>query len=59
MIALNTVYKFTCIIVALVMYASSEGSRVVGHLLEILLENVYMIEDITWPRRDTKFLFEC
>ena len=42
MVALNTVYKFTCI-VALVMYASWEGGRVEGHLLEMLLENAYNV----------------
>ena len=42
MVALNTVYKFTSI-VALVMYALSEGGRVDGHLLEMLLENAYNV----------------
>ena len=42
MVALNTAYKFTCI-VALVMKASSEGGRVDGHLLEMLLENAYNV----------------
>ena len=43
MVALNTVYKFTCIAIALVMQASSEGGRVEGHLLEMLLENAYNV----------------
>ena len=42
MVALNTVYKFTCI-VALVMYASWEGGRVEGNVLETLLENAYNV----------------
>ena len=42
MVAFNTVYKFTCI-VTLVMYASWEGGRVEGHLLEMLLENAYNV----------------
>ena len=42
MVALNTLYKFTCI-VALVMYASWEGGLVEGHLIEMLLENAYNV----------------
>ena len=41
-VALNTVHKFTCI-VALVMYALSEGGPVDGHLCEMLLENAYNV----------------